>query len=187
MNLCFSPPKKDSCHESSIFDGFWSDFGGSERGRGSIPAPFREIVEDLGSVCLDFAAILHGICNFWAFSWILGIFFGSFAFWAYFDTFLGHFCIFRACLCVFAIFSMYVDILDVLLWSQKQNHWKDSCMNLSFVMLFFLGDVSFLLVQIPPSNVSLQQLSSALIPFRLMAVPCRLHARELLVTHVIKC
>ena len=36
---------------------------------------------------------------------------------------------------------MYVDILDVLLWSQKQNHWKDSCMNLSFLMLFFLGDV----------------------------------------------
>ena len=141
MNLCFSPPKKDSCHESSIFDGFWSDFGGSERGRGSIPAPFREVVEDLGSVCLDFAAILHGICNFCAFSWILGIFFGSFAFWAYFDTFLWHFCIFRACLCVFAIFSMYVDILDVLLCSQKQNHWKDSCMNLSFLMLFFLGDV----------------------------------------------
>ena len=102
MNLCFSPPKKDSCHESSFFDEFWSHFGGSEKGRGSILAPFREVVEDLGSVCLDFAAILHDIC---AFSNIWDIFWDLLKFEHILTYFWRIFAYFGACLCVLRILA----------------------------------------------------------------------------------
>ena len=78
--------------------------------------------------------------------------------------------------------------------SPQRNYWKESCMNLSFVMLIFLEDIwrafgtkkqncwkdSCMNPHNTP-NASLQQHSRPTMPFRLMAVLHCLRTRELLV------